>query len=178
MAATLTTLVSFNNTNGDQPFAGLISDAAGDLFGTTIDGGANGYGTVFEIAKTSTGYSAPITLVSFNNTNGANPYGALISDAAGDLFGTTANGGANGGGTVFEIAKTSTGYSTPTTLASFKYPNGSTPYAGLISDAAGDLFGTTEFGGAGHGTVFEIAKTSTGYSTPINTGVLRWKQWR
>ena len=73
-APTLTTLVSFNGTDGDNPHAGLIADAAGDLFGTTRGGGANGDGTVFEIAKTGSGYaSTPTTLVSFNGTNGAIP---------------------------------------------------------------------------------------------------------
>ena len=88
---------------------------------------------------------APVetVLASFDNTNnGAYPYGGLISDAAGDLFGTTTVG--NSG--VFEIPKTSTGYGTLTTLASFTNPNGIIPYGGLISDAAGDLFGTTVHG--------------------------------
>ena len=72
-------------------------------------------------------------------------------------------GGANGDGTVFEIAKTVGGYaSTPTTLVSFNGTNGATPYAGLIADAAGDLFGTTNAGGVdGEGTVFEL--TGTGF---------------
>jgi Resolvase, N terminal domain/Helix-turn-helix domain of resolvase len=75
-----TVLVSFNNTNGAQPIGGLISDGAGDLFGTTLV-------TVFEIPKTSTGYnSTPITLASFNNTNGAQPIGGLISDAGGQFL--------------------------------------------------------------------------------------------
>src|SRR5208282_3087393 len=103
-----TTLASFNNTDGAYPLAALIIDAAGDLFGTTYNGGANNNGTVFEIAKTSTGYnSTPTTLVSFNGANGLYPRsGALISDAAGDLFGTTEGGGANGYGTVFELTGT------------------------------------------------------------------------
>ena len=77
---------------------------------------------MFEIAKTATGYaSAPTTLVSFNGTNGADPAGGLIADANGNLFGTTfARRGERRVGTVFEIAKTATGYaSTPTTLVSF-----------------------------------------------------------
>ena len=105
----------------------------------------------------------------FNVTNGANPLGSLIADANGDLFGTTTNGGASGDGTVFEIAKTAAGYaSTPTTLVSFNGRNGANPLGSLIADANGDLFGTTENGGAsGYGTVFEIAKTAAGYaSTP------------
>jgi hypothetical protein len=161
--ATLSTLVTFQS-NGANPFGpvgGLIADADGDLFGLTAGGGANGDGTVFEIAKTATGYaSTPTTLASFN---GANPEGSLIADANGDLFGTT-------NGTVFEIAKTATGYaSSPTTLVSFNGTDYANPDGSLIADANGDLFGTTTFGGPNSdGTVFEIAKTATGYaSTPI-----------
>ena len=87
---TLTTLVSFNGADGLGPVAGLIADAAGDLFGTTSGGGANGAGTVFEIAKTGGRYAgAPTTLVSFNVDDGNDPEAGLIADAAGDLFGTT-----------------------------------------------------------------------------------------
>ena len=91
MTATLTTLVIFNDANGAFPDGDLIADANGDLFGTTSGSGANGDGTVFEIAKTAGGYaSTPTTLVSFNGANGAVPEGGLIADANGDLFGTTA----------------------------------------------------------------------------------------
>jgi hypothetical protein len=177
-ASTPTTLADFNGTNGAEPYGTLISDAAGDLFGTTPGGGSNG--TVFEIAKTSGGYASTLTtLVSFNGADGAYPLAGLIADAAGNLFGTTCLGGANGDGTVFEIAKTSGGYaSTPTTLVSFNGTNGAGPQAGLIADAAGDLFGATTYGGAtsdgttfdsGDGTVFEIAKTSTGYANTATT---------
>jgi uncharacterized repeat protein (TIGR03803 family) len=122
-ANTPTTLVSFNNIDGAYPYAGVIADANGNLFGTTVNGGAYGYGTVFEIAKTASGYAnTPTTLVSFNSIDGSTPYGGLIADANGNLF-------------------------------------GSTPYGGLIADANGNLFGTTPFGGTfGGGTVFEIAK--------------------
>ena len=164
----LTTLASFNGANGAQPIGGLISDAAGDLFGTTTRGGASDVGTVLEIPKTSTGYGTLTTLASFNATNGSGPYASLISDAAGDLFGTTYGGTTNFFGTVFEIPKTSTGYGPLTTLASFNGANGEEP-SGLITDAAGDLFGMTSGGGAsGDGTVFEILKTSTGYG-PLTT---------
>jgi uncharacterized repeat protein (TIGR03803 family) len=131
---TLTTLVSFDGANGAAPIAGLTTDAARNLFGTTYYGGANGDGTVFEIAKTGGSYaSTPTVLARFNGTNGANPVGGLITDAAGDLFGTTYYGGANGDGTVFEIAKASGSYaSTPTTLVSFNYTDGAYPVAGLI----------------------------------------------
>jgi uncharacterized repeat protein (TIGR03803 family) len=165
-----TTLWSFTDgADGADPYGALISDAAGDLFGTTADGGTYGDGTVFEIAKTGTGHSAPTTLWSFTGgADGGYPVAGLISDAAGDLFGTTIYGGANGAGAVFEIANTGTGYSAPTTLWSFTGgADGGYPVAGLISDATGDLFGTTFWGGAyGYGAVFEIANTGTGYSAP------------
>jgi uncharacterized repeat protein (TIGR03803 family) len=158
-----TTLVTFNGAgNGATPIAGLIADAAGDLFGTTEVGGANNKGTVFEIPKTATGFGAPTTLVTFSGANGATPVAGLIADAAGDLFGTTEVGGANSVGTVFEIPKTAIGFGALTTLVNFT-GTGSAPLGGLIADAAGDLFGTTEAGGANSdGTVFEIPKTGTG----------------
>src|SRR6266852_2158886 len=146
-AANLTPLVSFNRTDGANPQAGLIADANGNLFGTTVFGGANRFGTVFEIAKTASGYATtPTILVSFcaqtNCADGAEPEAGLIADANGNLFGTTVFGGANGFGTVFEIAKTASGYaSTPTVLVSFyaqtNCADGQLPRAGLIADANG-----------------------------------------
>ena len=85
------------------PWPALIGDAAGNLFGTTEYGGSYGYGTVFEIAKTASGYvSTPIVLHNFDGSDGAYPNAGLIADA-GNLFGTTYGGGLNNGGTVFEI---------------------------------------------------------------------------
>ena len=132
-ATSPTTLVTFpgNGSEGSDPLGTLITDANGDLFGTTYEGGPGGGGTVFEIANTATGYaSTPITLVNFNGSNGASPNAGLIADAAGDLFGTTIGGGADGDGTVFEIANTATGYATsPITLATFDGTgNGANPY--------------------------------------------------
>ncbi len=88
-AGSLTTLVSFKNTNGAHPIAGLVQNTDGNFYGTTSDGGTNGFGTIFRINPS--GDFA--TLFSFNNTNGANPYGGLAVDAGGNLYGTTAYGG-------------------------------------------------------------------------------------
>ena len=166
-AYTQVTLRSFNGANGALPFAGLIADAAGNLFGTTASGGANGDGTVFEIAKTGAGYaSTPTTLFSFDGANGTGPDSRLVADAAGDLFGTTPSGGANGYGAVFELVNSGGRY-TPVTLLSFN-DGGNGEFAGpLITDAAGDLFGTTEQGAAGGtGTVFELVNNG-GVYTPV-----------
>ena len=160
-AQTLITLTSFDGVNGAQPgYGSLIADANGDLFGTTYQGGAASAGTVFEIVNTGGVYAGtPTTLVSFNNSDGKIPIASLIADANGNLFGITVEGGLYGDGTVFEIAKTSSGYaSTPTTLVNFNGNDGAVPETGLIADANGNLFGTTGVGGASnYGTVFELA---------------------
>jgi hypothetical protein len=97
---------------------------------------------------------------------GQYPDAGLIADAAGDLFGTTAIGGADNG-TVFELVNHGGGAYTPVTLLNFNGADGAKPYAGLIADAAGDLFGTTYSGGAGNGTVFELVNHGGGAYTPV-----------
>jgi uncharacterized repeat protein (TIGR03803 family) len=170
-AWTRTTLVNFNGANGANPYAGLVRDSAGNLYGTTSGGGAyqdvygNGYGTVFKLAPPSAGHTAwtRTTLVNFNGANGAVPYAGLVRDSAGALYGTTMNGGAStnctlGCGTVFKLAPPATGQTawTRTTLVNFSGANGTQPYAGLVRDSAGTLYGTTQGGGAGYGTAFKI----------------------
>ncbi len=103
------------------------------------------------------------TLASFGGSNGDGPIAGLIMDTSGNLYGTTSGGGASGDGTVFELAK---GSSTLTTLASFNGSNGQNPFAGLIMDSSGNLYGTTAYQGAhGDGTVFEFAKGSSTITT-------------
>ncbi|HZK79912.1 MAG TPA: choice-of-anchor tandem repeat GloVer-containing protein, partial [Humisphaera sp.] len=148
-------LATFNGTNGANPISDLIADGSGDLFGTTTSGGANGDGTVFEIAK---GSGTIVTLASFDGFDAANPTAGVVMDSAGNLFGTASTGGDDGYGTVFEIVS---GSGVITTLASFDGYNGDAPHAALTIDGGGNLFGTTSTGGAnGYGTVFEVAHAS------------------
>jgi uncharacterized repeat protein (TIGR03803 family) len=98
----VTDLASFNGSNGAQPYGGVVADSVGNLYGTTSAGGAVGEGTVFEVQR---GTGIFITLASFNGTNGTRPWGSLLIDGAGNLFGTTTAGGSSGGGTVFEIVQ-------------------------------------------------------------------------
>jgi autotransporter passenger strand-loop-strand repeat protein/uncharacterized repeat protein (TIGR03803 family) len=164
----------FSGTTGDSEAilsvtgvtGSMAVDTAGNVYGTTFNGGANSDGSVFELLSGSfTG--TPITLASFNGTNGADPQAGLISDAAGNLYGTTLSGGAYNDGTVFELVNNGGGSYTLESLASFDGTDGANPDGGLIEDAAGNLYGTTEAGGAGDGTVFKIANTAGAYaSTP------------
>ena len=158
-ATTVATFPSFPGNGVDitpRPLAGVIADAAGNLYGTTSGGGVNGRGSVFKVAA---GTNALSTLVSFDANSGSGPSGGLILDAAGDLFGTTRGGGASGNGTVFEVAA---GTNALTTLVSFNGVNGANPMSALVADAMGNLYGTTFNGGgsgsnAAAGTVFKLS---------------------
>ncbi len=147
----------------------LTIDSKGNIFGTTISGGANDDGTVFEIEKTATGYAGtPTTLASFVPADGQlslNRPKILIVDANGDLFGTTDPSAQNSGGVVYEIVRTSTGYdSTPVIVSDFNGKATGSLGANVVADANGNLFGTTQAGGASNkGTAFEI--TGSGYAT-------------
>lgn len=153
-------LHSFSSTGGDGQFpsSGLTFDAAGNLYGTTLAGGAFNYGTVFELSSSAGGNWTETILLNFNTTDGEYPIAGLISDAHSNLYGTTGSGGANGYGAVFVLTPVIGGGWAETVLYSFgNFPDGQTPEGGLIFDTSGRrLYGTTYFGGTNDGTVFEI----------------------
>jgi len=143
---TETVLHSFhrNGTDGASPYAGLVLDAAGNLYGTTVDGGTYGRGAVFELTPEAGGGWTEQVLHNFGNgTDGAFPYAGLVLDAAGNLYGTTCQGGTHGRGAVFELTPQAGGGWTDKVLHSFDPTDGYYPEAGLIFDAAGNLYGTT-----------------------------------
>jgi uncharacterized repeat protein (TIGR03803 family) len=141
-------------TDGAGPLAGLVLDAEGNLYGTAQYGGALGAGNVFMVDKAR----KETVLYSFSGgTDGGQPLlGYLVRDARGNLYGTTTFGGTNGQGTVFKVDSAHG----ETVLHSFSGgTDGSYPYAGLVRDAKGNLYGTTNQGGAsGYGTVFMLDK--------------------
>ncbi len=165
---------SNNGTDGFQPLAGLIIDAAGNLYGTTATGGTHPGGTVFELTPAQGGNWTEKVLYNFcsqtNCTDGAGPLAGLIFDAAGNLYGTTSAGGTyQDFGTVFELMPTKGGGWTEQVLHSFAPgTDGANPSAGLIFDAAGNLYGTTSYGGTytcdgtSCGTVFEVSPKAGG----------------
>jgi len=144
----LTTLFSFNGTNGGQPYAALIQAADGDFYGTTLSGGVSGYGTVFEMTPSGT----LTTLLSFLN-DGAFPSSPLVQATDGNFYGATERGGDIGFGSVFKIDASGT----LTTLHSFEGSDGEYPYGGLVQATDGNFYGTTSAGGTGgHGTIFGL----------------------
>ena len=168
-------LHNFNFTDGTGPVAGLIFDGTGNLYGTTF-GGGNGTacnancGTVFELTPKAGGGWKEMVLHNFGHgTDGATPYAGLIFDASGNLYGTTSAGGIYGAGTVFELTPNADGGWAEKLLHSFNGKDGLNPYASLIFDTSGNLYGTTRSGGSGTdcfgtscGTVFELTPKADG----------------
>src|SRR5262249_10353216 len=151
---------SFGQLSGSNPQGNLIQGGDGALYGTTYAGGGSGHGTVFRVNPDGTGYAA---IHSFSYSDGSQPYAGLIQGNDGALYGTTAQGGSIGNGTVFRINPDGSGYAV---LHSFAFgADGANPYAGLIQGSDGALYGTTMGGGAsGNGTVFKVNLDGSGYA--------------
>ena len=153
----VTTLASFSGGGGagSTPTGPIAIDSAGNLFGTTVYGGAGGEGAIYELPH---GSGTITVLASFDGANGATPgHAGVILDPAGDLFGATSGGGNTGGdGVVYELPH---GSSTIDVLATFAGGDSADPQGRLVRDSAGNLFGTTRSVG-GNGTVYEVAAGS------------------
>jgi uncharacterized repeat protein (TIGR03803 family) len=174
-AATETVLHNFNDngTDGFNPYGALIFDKAGNLYGTTVWGGAYDSGRVFELALEG-GVWTETVLHSFNpnGKDGTFPWGTLIFDSTGNLYGTTQTGGVYEYGAVFEMTPGKNGVWEEKVLHNFNGGNGKDgagPLAGMIFDGSGNLYGTTELGGAyQYGTVFELSsKTGGGWTEKV-----------
>lgn len=166
LAAVETTIYSFTGgDDGQSPLAPVILGSAGNLYGTTENGGRHGAGTVFKVSKSG----QESTLYSFTGgADGAAPWAGLISDSSGNLYGTTSSGGDTscnpfgGCGTVFKVGSAGQ----LTVLHTFTgSPDGAVPYGSLLQDSQGNLYGTASSGGDtacnppyGCGTVFEISR--------------------
>jgi uncharacterized repeat protein (TIGR03803 family) len=162
-------LHTFHGGDGELPRAGLIFDVAGSLYGTTQDGGTHKGGTVFKLTPNADGSWTETVLHSFNGSDGRVPLAGLIFDAAGNLYGTTSEGGNYkacpriGCGLVFKLTPNTHGSWTESVLHSFNGIDGAIPVAGLIFDAAGNLYSTTSQGGAHNlGNIFKLTANADG----------------
>jgi uncharacterized repeat protein (TIGR03803 family) len=161
-AGTYSLLYSFQcSPDAAYPFAGLILDSSGNLYGTTFYGGQFGGGAVFKV----TPGGAESVLHSFAGppSDGEDPiYGSLTLDAAGNVYGTTAYGGESSYGTVFKVTATGTESILYNFCAQSGCTDGETPYGGVARDSAGNLYGTTAYGGTfNSGVVFKLTAGGT-----------------
>jgi len=160
------------DSDGAYPYAGLVADSSGALYGTTYRGGTScECGTVFKLIPAADGSWTKVTLYSFQDgsSDGAYPYGGVVIDSKGNLFGTTQGGGDTncaGCGVVFELSPPASqgGKWTESLLHVFNnFADGFSPTAPPILDQAGNLYGTTWAGGPlGQGTVYQLSPASIG----------------
>jgi hypothetical protein len=145
-------------SDGFDPNAGVVLDKAGNLYGTTVGGGAFDNGTAFEVVRGSNGKWTEKILHSFGAASDGNvPDASLTVDGAGNLYGTTLDGGTRASGTVFMLTPSKYGWS-ETLLCNFHHNDGN-PYASVTLDKAGNLYGTTAF------MVFELKHSKTGWAS-------------
>jgi len=169
-------------TDGANPYAALVADDAGNLFGTTTDGGGTacggfGCGTVFELQQVNGHWSETVLYRFTGGADGGTPESPVTLDNRGNIFGTTYNGGlrvCNGKfpcGVVYELQHTSSGWK-EIVLHSFDFKDGSQPIGGLVFDSSGNLFGTTPYGGLpyppeGGGTIFGLRPGKSGWQFAV-----------
>jgi uncharacterized repeat protein (TIGR03803 family) len=162
-AQSFNVLFDFSGSNGQDPLY-LSVDAAGNFYGTTYLGGTHGFGAVYKLSRHGSGWSmAPLYNFS-GQEDGADPWSGVVTGRDGSLYGTTEFGGRNGAGVVYKLqpppaaCKTAICYWTETVLYNFSgYSDGSGPQGHLVFDQAGNLYGTTVYGGgADLGTLWEL----------------------
>lgn len=150
-------------SDGSNPYgATVVFDQAGNLYGTTFGGGGGsclgGCGVVYKLTPAGSAWTESVLYTFMGGADGSAPWAGVTLDQAGNFYGTTSAGGAYGYGTVYELSPAGSGW-TKRTLYSFQHQqDGGNPYAGLIFDQSGNLYGATQYGGSGGGgTVFELS---------------------
>jgi uncharacterized repeat protein (TIGR03803 family) len=147
--------------DGGNPYSPVILDDAGNVYGTTQSGGSANLGAVFKLSPSGSGWTETVLYSFAGIPDGSQPESGLLLDNAGNLYGTTADGGAGNSGTVFQLVPSGSGW-TENILYSFGPLDGYAPFGGLILDSAGNLYGTTAYSYVGDGTVFELSPAGGG----------------
>jgi uncharacterized repeat protein (TIGR03803 family) len=158
-------------TDGREPMGNLAFDQAGNVYGTTLEGGtgmcslpSTGCGTIFQLTRSGNTWTNTTVYNFLNQSDGAIPESGVIIDSSGVLYGVAA-GGAHGDGVVFTLTPSESGW-TETVIYSFHNGNdGANPVGGLVMDVEGNLYGTTaNGGGGGGGTIFELSPSGGGWT--------------
>ncbi len=157
-----------SGTDGAEPMNGVVFDSAGNFYGATLLGGANGNGAVYEAKRSGKTWTESVIYSFTGGSDAINPVATVSLDAHGNLYGTAPAGGAFSNGAVYELSRSSSGW-TESVLYSFQGGNdGANPVGGVIVDKAGNLYGTTFDGGInGGGTVYELSPSNSGWTFTV-----------
>jgi uncharacterized repeat protein (TIGR03803 family) len=155
------TLYAFkDNPDGGLPYASVVMDKMGNLYGTTYYAGANDLGTVYKLARSNGGWTETVLYSFKGGTDGAQPISGLIADAVGNFYGTTSAGGSGtcGCGVIFKMTHTSNGQWVESGVYSFSgTPDAGQAYNGMVTDSAGNFYGATVNGGTSNeGAVYQF----------------------
>lgn len=158
------------NTDGAEPLGGaLISDSNGNLYGTTYNGGSSacsgGCGTIYKLTPSNGSWTETVLYQFRGGTDGYWPWSGVTLDSNGNLYGTTSQGGGADSGTVYELQDTGSGWQESVLYSFQNSGDGNTPYAGVIFDGSGNLYGATQGGGSSNGgTIFELSPNEGSWS--------------
>lgn len=160
-------IVSLEGETGGIGYVDPAFDSAGKMYITSLEGGANGAGNVYQLTRSAGGWT-PASIFDFNGTNGSTPYSGVTLDAQGNVYGTTWRGGSSQNGTAYRLINNAGSWTLDTLYTFPNSSDGKYPVGGLIFDAEGNLYGTTESGGiGGGGTVFELSRSGSGWSYAV-----------
>jgi uncharacterized repeat protein (TIGR03803 family) len=165
-----TVIFSFTGVyTGANPQGDIVFDRSGNICGTTVSGGNLDYGAVYQLTPSGNSWSETIIYSPGDFNLFQAPYGGVVFDSAGNLYGTSSLGGYGGDGNVYRLSPAGSGWKAQS-LHQFDGTDGAEPIGGLILDSAGDLYGTTSIEGGGYGTVFQITFGNGGWTfTTLHT---------
>lgn len=152
-----TTLYRFSQTNGAYPQGPLTFDSSGNIYGTAVNGGNAGWGLIYELVPNGSGWTQNVLYQAQGDGDGAYPFGGVVFDQSGNLYGVFSQNGPNNNGAVYELSPSGSGWQESTVHSfTFNGDDGSTPQGGLIVDTSGNLYGSTVHDINGGGTIFEM----------------------
>ena len=166
----------FSGSNGAYPQGDLLFDDAGNIYGTAINGGSAGYGLIYKLTGSGGSWTQSMLYQAQGSSGGQYPWGGVVSDASGNLYGVYSAAGPGGYGGVYKLTRSGSGW-TESTIHGFTYHgnDGAAPQGSVIFDRSGNLYGTTVHSVNGGGTVFELSPAGGGWSYDFiyafNTGI-------
>ena len=150
--------------DGALPHGNVAFDAAGNLYGTTFEGGA-GYGIVFELTPSGSGWTENILYSFTTESGGTYPEAGVVVDSAGNVYGVGTRNGQHGQGSVYKLSRSGSGWTLNTIYSFLGGSDGAGPVGGLVLDEAGNLYGSTAAGGVGNGgTVFQLSPSGDNWT--------------